>query len=63
MTPKQQCIEEMILVGSQMANLCSNFSQTPERAADKHNRETMDSLVRQWDSSLREYRKLTKKKQ
>ena len=60
MTPKQTAIEEMVLVGSQMANLCFNISRSPERAAAS--RETMESLRLQWDSALGQYRKLTSKR-
>jgi hypothetical protein len=63
MTPKQRCVEDMIFVGAQMANLCFNLAQARDDQIGKRNAEIMDSLHRQWDSSVREYRKLTKKKQ
>ena len=61
MTPKQKCIEEMIVVGTKMANVCFNMIQAFDVPPMHHNAQIMDSLYRQWDSSMREYRKLTKK--
>lgn len=36
-------------IGRQMSNLCYNLSQ-PHRELTDHDRETMASLVREWDA-------------
>jgi hypothetical protein len=61
MSTKQQAVEDMILVGAQMANLCFNLGQRPDGPVGQRNAECMRDLQRQWDSAVREYRKVAKK--
>ncbi len=38
-------------IGSQMANVCCNLSQLPDRQLNSDDREIMAELVRRWDSA------------
>jgi hypothetical protein len=62
MSTKQQAVEEMILVGEQMSNLCCNLGQRPDGPIGNRNAECMRELQRQWDSAVREYRRKVAKK-
>jgi hypothetical protein len=62
MSTKQQAVENMILVGAQMSNLCFNLGQRPDGPVGQRNAECMRELQRQWDSAMREYRSKVAKK-
>jgi hypothetical protein len=63
MTPKQRAIEDMILIGRRMSNLCYGLCQDEKRVPSPCDRQTMTELYGQWDSCVHVYRKLTQKAQ
>lgn len=61
MTPKQKCIEDMILAGAESAHLIRILRTEPKRISEQGFKLRVYAASGNWDRAVTKYRKLTRK--